>query len=139
MQRILITLDLIILFLVFFLAKNNWLHNTLKYEYLVFLYIIWVIIAWQGGIYAEKSITSFELFFKRTVKVYFIWFIFLNLYLLGLYLYESAELTSGNVPEKLIRIILIIIIPIIALLVKIFIYEKTKIYFKEKSVINLII
>src|SRR5688572_18212691 len=136
MQRILIALDLIILFLVFFLAKKTWLNDTLQYEYLVFFYIIWIIIAWQGGIYAEKSLVSFELFFKRTIKIYFIWFIFLNLYLLALYLYDPDELTSGSPVEKLIRIVLIIMIPVVALLVKIFIYEKTKTYFKEKGLLK---
>lgn len=39
-----------------------------------------MICVWLGGIYGEKTILSFELFFSRTVKVYLFWFSFLILY-----------------------------------------------------------
>ncbi|MEP6594633.1 MAG: exopolysaccharide biosynthesis polyprenyl glycosylphosphotransferase [Ginsengibacter sp.] len=140
MQRILITLDFIILFLVFFLTKQTWLGDSLKYEYLPFIYIVWIIIAWQGGIYAEKSIISFELFFRKTLKVCFIWFIFVSLFLLSFYSFsDSPEIHSGSFPIGVARIILLIVISIIALLIKIFIYEKTKTYFKEKGLLKRIL
>lgn len=50
------------------------------FQYWIWINIIWIISVWLGGIYGEKTILSFELFFSRTVKVYLFWFSFLVLY-----------------------------------------------------------
>ena len=133
MQRILWGLDILILTGVFLLIQKYLLYDKpFNWEYIVLANILWIIIAWQGGIYAEKSILSFELFFRRTVKVYFIWFIFLSLYLI----IKREHIALAAVNTILIIVGLLIIIPIIALFLRIFIYEQTKIYFKEKGLLK---
>jgi len=132
MQRILWGLDIIILTAVFLLIQKYLLHESFNWEYVVLANILWIIVAWQGGIYAEKSILSFELFFRRTVKVYFIWFIFLSLYLI----IRREDIKFATLSNILIIVALLILIPIIALFLRIFIYEQTKIYFKEKGLLK---
>ena len=132
MQRILWGLDILILTGVFLLIQKYLLHYKYNWEYVFLANTIWIIIAWQGGIYAEKSILSFELFFRRTIKVYFIWFIFLSLYLFIV----RSDIDFVGLTTILIIVTLLIIIPIIALFLRIFIYEQTKIYFKEKGLLK---
>ena len=55
-------------------------YSNYYFQYWIWINIIWIICVWLGGIYGEKTILSFELFFSRTVKVYLFWFSFLILY-----------------------------------------------------------
>lgn len=65
----------------FFLkGETNAEYSTYYLQYWVSINVIWIVCAWLGGIYGEKTILSFELFFSRTVKVYLFWFSFLILY-----------------------------------------------------------
>ena len=84
LQAALFSLDIIMLNLVFIFWKfiiNKDIQNSSSFEYWILINSFWVIFAWLGGVYAEKSILSFELFSARTMKAYIIWFIFLILYL----------------------------------------------------------
>jgi putative colanic acid biosynthesis UDP-glucose lipid carrier transferase len=130
MQSILFILDIIVLLLVFYLASIP-AKSLLNHKYLPFVYIIWVIIALQGGIYAEKSLIAFEPFFRKNVKAYFIWFIFGSLHLLFLLFYDNRHL-----PVILAAAAVLITILIITVLIKIVIYEKIKIYFKERGLLK---
>jgi putative colanic acid biosynthesis UDP-glucose lipid carrier transferase len=138
MQRILWGLDILIITGVFILihttllntGKDSWNHLKI-WSYLFYIYIVWFLIAWLGGLYAEKTIISFELFFRRTSKVYFVWFIFLGLFLSLSWLNHNPS-PSG----ALAQIAVLIATPIISLFVRIFLYEKTKTYFKEKGLLK---
>ena len=152
MQRILWALDIIMLAVVFFLVQTlfleplklpNGLTENLQFTwagfkkinwiYLIYVDIVWFLIAWLAGLYAEKIIISFEFFFRRTSKVYFIWYIFLGLYL-------SLEGTPpdgfATTPNITILVLLFVATPVIVLFIRIFLYEKTKTYFKEKGLLK---
>ncbi|MBA2563435.1 MAG: undecaprenyl-phosphate glucose phosphotransferase [Chitinophagaceae bacterium] len=87
LQATLFSLDVIILNLVFIICKaffNEHIPNQYSnsyFEYWILINSFWVIFAWFGRVYSEKSILSFELFSARTMKAYIIWFTFLILYL----------------------------------------------------------
>ncbi len=87
LQATLFSLDIVILNLVFLICNvlfnehASSQYSKFLFEYWVLINSFWVIFAWLGGVYAEKSILSFELFSARTMKAYIIWFIFLILYL----------------------------------------------------------
>jgi putative colanic acid biosynthesis UDP-glucose lipid carrier transferase len=140
MQRILWCLDIIILTGIFVLIQKTLLDNPKPIDwlsnwvYLVCILIAWFLIGWLGGLYAEKTIISFELFFRRTSKVYFIWFVF-SLLLLGLYwlFFPSSYKTPRDI---VIELASIIATPIASLFIRIFLYEKTKTYFKEKGLLK---
>ncbi|MEO6327582.1 MAG: undecaprenyl-phosphate glucose phosphotransferase [Ginsengibacter sp.] len=98
--------------------------------YGILLNIIWVIAAWFGAIYAEKSILSFELFFRRTVKAYLLWFVGC----LILYIYP---LTIDR-PTRLFLIIIILTYSIGLFLMR-FLYIQIKIFFKGKGLLKRIL
>lgn len=86
LQSTLFCLDLVMLNLVFiachFVFKESLPEQylTYHYQYWIWINIIWFICVWLGGVYGEKNILSFELFFGKTIKVYLFWFSFLILY-----------------------------------------------------------
>jgi putative colanic acid biosynthesis UDP-glucose lipid carrier transferase len=131
MQSILFILDFLVLVLIFFLAHTLTSEIPLGYKFLPFAYIVWIIIAWQGGIYAEKTLVSFEPFFKKNIKVYCIWAVFWTLYLTGL-------LAFGGVKLSIIAIAIVVLVTLFSItqFLKIFIYEKVKAYFKGKGLLK---
>ena len=86
LQSTLLGLDIAMLNVVFILSHfffrdripNEYSSSYLQYW--IWINISWIICAWFGGLYREKIILSFELFFGRTVKMYLFWFSFLILY-----------------------------------------------------------
>src|SRR4051812_26622683 len=107
MQRILWGLDILIITGVFFLIQRtlvnkiiDWKHLRI-WSYLFYVYIVWFLVAWLGSLYAEKTLISFELFFRRTSKVYFVWFIFLGLFLSLSWLNDNP---TAKFPGALIQI-----------------------------------
>src|SRR5688500_13294007 len=89
LQFTLFSLDILILNLVIitcklllgFFNEHIPILKNLYVEYWILINSFWLIFAWLGGVYAEKSILSFELYSARTIKAYIIWFTFLILYL----------------------------------------------------------
>ena len=133
MQSILFIVDFLVLVLIFFLAHSLTSKIPLGYKYLPFAYIVWIIIAWQGGIYAEKTLVSFEPFFKKNIKVYCIWAVFWTLYLTGLLSFGDGKF---DIVSMILAIIVLVTLFAIALFLKIFIYEKVKAYFKGKGLLK---
>lgn len=134
LQSTLFILDIIILNLVIIICKIlfNVLFNVdiLKehseaYKYWILINSFWVIFAWLGGVYAEKSILSFELFSARTVKAYIIWSIFLILFLF----FTQEELPLG---EKLFIASTILIFGL-GLFVNRFAYMGIRMYFRKTN------
>src|SRR3954468_16255696 len=86
LQTTLFALDILmlnIIFIAFHLIFRDRIpneNNNYYLQYWIWVNIIWIICAWLGGIYGEKTILSFEPFFSKTVKVFFFWFTFLILY-----------------------------------------------------------
>lgn len=86
LQSTLFGLDIAMLNLVFILSRFFFRdripteYSGYYSQYWIWVNIIWVICVWLGGLYREKIILSFELFFGRTIKMYLFWFSFLILY-----------------------------------------------------------
>lgn len=87
LQGTLFVLDLLMLNLVFVLCKYFFksdipdTYSSYYNQYWILINSFWIIFAWIGGVYAEKSIISFEIFSGRTIKIYVIWFLSIILYL----------------------------------------------------------
>lgn len=74
MRLTLISLDFLILNLVLLLVHFLFTEKIIYINYFILANVTWALIAWLG-VYADKSIISFELFFKRTVRAFLLWFI----------------------------------------------------------------
>ena len=87
LQTVLISLDIIILNLIIFLAsiifdrRISDEYTSHYIEYWILINIVWLLSAWLVGIYSQKNIISFEPFFRKTTKAYLIWITLLFLYL----------------------------------------------------------
>lgn len=86
LQSTLLCLDLLMLNLVF-IASHFFFRDSIPGHYLTYYYqywlwinIIWCTCVWLGGVYDEKNILTFELFFGKTVRAYLFWFPFLILF-----------------------------------------------------------
>ncbi len=81
LQGTLVLLDIIVLNIVFLICKFFFKedipqdYSKYYYQYWILINSFWVIFSWVGGVYAEKSIISFEIFSSRTLKIYIIWFL----------------------------------------------------------------
>ena len=131
MQRILFTFDMLAVLGVFYLVYGFWPSHFSQSSYLPFIYLIWILLAWYGAIYAEKTLTSFDSFFRRNGKIYFIWFVFMFLFWFGSFVWPRS--IGSNF--RLATLLPLIVIPII-LLIKIYIYQKTKNFFKRKELLK---
>ncbi|MEO6453559.1 MAG: undecaprenyl-phosphate glucose phosphotransferase [Ginsengibacter sp.] len=134
MRLTLISLDLIILSLIFimtelFLKKplsSNWYYY---FYYLILINLAWLFTAWLAGVYTEKSIISFELFFRRTLKAFPLWFICVLSYL---YFFTKISTAKWFLPIITIEYSL-------GLLLMRFLYIQIKIYFKGKGLLKRIL
>jgi len=135
MRLTLISLDIIILNLVFIIAKLFFDYPLAKdaasyFNYGILINSFWIVTAWIGGVYAEKSIISFELFFTRTLKAYLIWFICCLVF----YIY----LLTGVAHSKGFLITMVVSFSV-GLLIMRFLYIQIKIYFKGKGLLKRIL
>jgi putative colanic acid biosynthesis UDP-glucose lipid carrier transferase len=87
LQMTLVTLDLFVLNILFFLSqvlvKEN-IHSSNFYAYLQYWMlsnIIWLLLSFFLRTYADKIILNFEYFTKRTTQVYLLWIICMLVYL----------------------------------------------------------
>jgi putative colanic acid biosynthesis UDP-glucose lipid carrier transferase len=135
MQRILIAFDLVVTFGVFCLIANVWFNPSrdfsFPYIYLPFIYIIWILFAWHGAIYAEKTLISFDPFFRRNSKIYFIWFTLIVLTWTVCFVWP--HLISYKVSA--ISILPLAVMPIV-LFIKIYIYHKTRNFYKHNELLK---
>ncbi len=125
----LVTLDLLVLNILFFLSqvlvKEN-IHSTNFYAYLQYWTlsnIIWLLLSFFLRTYADKIILNFEYFTKRTTQVYLLWIICMLVYL-----FFSREFIIS-------RLFIVTTISSfgVGLLVNRFIYLGIKSYFKNSG------
>jgi putative colanic acid biosynthesis UDP-glucose lipid carrier transferase len=127
LQSTLFCLDIAMLNLVFvvlhFVLRGifNDESNNQYLQYWLWINIIWGICVWLGGIYGEKTILSFELFFSRTIKVYLFWFAFLILF----------EFFTGEYILSRLFILVLIVAFGFGLIVNRFAYIGLKLYVKN--------
>ena len=87
LQSTLVFLDLIVLLLSFILPRlffHSRISSSTTYAYLIFAsysFVSWALFSSILGSYAEKIITQFESFSKRSLQVFLLWIIFVLLYL----------------------------------------------------------
>jgi putative colanic acid biosynthesis UDP-glucose lipid carrier transferase len=89
----------------------------------IFSNLMWLLFSFIAGNYAEKIITQFESFTKRTVQVYILWVIFILIYL-----FLSREFLISR-----IFIVSIIILFGIGLLIDRFLYLGIRNYFRSRE------
>lgn len=135
MRLTLISLDILILNLAFAITQFFFNKSFLKdlspyFNYGILINVSWITIAWAGGVYAERSIISFELFFQRTLKAYLIWFI------CALIIYIYLLTTVGNSRAFLATLTILFSL---GLLLMRFAYIQIKIYFKGKGLLKRIL
>src|SRR5688500_11227406 len=86
-----ITLNLIVL--VTQLSLSDSIPVTLFVVYArfwLFLNLAWMLVCWVGNMYNEKYINTFELFARRTTRIYFGW---LGIVMLYLYFFQQFQLS----------------------------------------------
>ena len=129
LQLTLIFLDLIILLLSFIMPRlffNSRIPSTTTYAYLIFAsysFMSWALFSSILGNYAEKIITQFESFSKRSLQVFLLWIIFVLLYLFF----------SREVQVSRFFVISFILIFSIGLFFNRFLYLGIRNYFKSKD------
>ncbi|RYZ26419.1 MAG: undecaprenyl-phosphate glucose phosphotransferase, partial [Sphingobacteriales bacterium] len=68
----LITLNLIVLVTQLWLSDSIPVENFIVYaRFWLFLNLAWMMVCWVGNVYNEKYINSFEMFARRTTRIYF--------------------------------------------------------------------
>jgi putative colanic acid biosynthesis UDP-glucose lipid carrier transferase len=135
MRLTLISLDILVLNLAFLITKFFFDRPLFEGYYPYFNYAAlingaWIVTAWFAGVYAEKSIISFEMFFQRTLKAYIVWFICC----LVLYIYLLTE-----VPNSKGFLATLTVLYSVGLLLMRFLYIQIKIYFKGKGLLKRIL
>ncbi|RZK25683.1 MAG: undecaprenyl-phosphate glucose phosphotransferase [Flavobacterium sp.] len=89
-------LDLFILNLVIFFAKFFFqmdvspASDTVYFHFLIYLNITWLILSWLSGVYREPSISSVEIFTRKSKGLYIFWLCAVLLYL---FFYRQFELS----------------------------------------------
>ena len=87
----LITLNLIVLVTQLWLSESIPVENFIVYaRFWLFLNLAWMLVCWVGNIYNEKYINSFEMFARRTTRIYFGW---LGIVMLYLYFFQQFRLS----------------------------------------------
>src|SRR6476660_1378981 len=87
LQTSLVTLDLFVLNILFFLCRvlvMEGIPSNYLYAYLVYWTlsnVIWLLLSFFLRTYAGKIILNFEYFTKRTIQVYLLWIILILFYL----------------------------------------------------------
>jgi len=87
-QLIFVGLDLLVLNIIFLSVQFTYresifFENTYTYSnFLVLLNLCWLLFSFLGDVYTTKNIVSFELFCRRTSRIYFMWLLSTTLYFL---------------------------------------------------------
>jgi putative colanic acid biosynthesis UDP-glucose lipid carrier transferase len=87
LQLFLVVLDFIVLNTIYLLLRvvyNERITDDLSnyyFEYWIVLNVNWFLLSWISEVYSEKMILSFEIFSKRTLRTYVLWFLCILFYL----------------------------------------------------------
>jgi Undecaprenyl-phosphate glucose phosphotransferase len=101
--------------------------NSVQFTFFwMFLNVSWLIVSAAGAIYMDGSISSYEVFSRRTMHAYFYWVAFVSVYLLFL---SNLEL-----PRKYIA--LIFAAQILLLLLNRFLYLTVQTYLRKSQVLR---
>jgi len=96
LQLVLAGLDLITLNLIVLITQlwlNDYIplaHFVIYARFWLFLNLAWLLACWVGNVYNEKYLNSFELFSRRTTRIYFGW---LGIVMLYLYFFQQFQLS----------------------------------------------
>ena len=129
LQLVLAGLDLITLNLIV-LVSQLWLSEYIPVAHFVsyarfwlFLNLAWLLVCWVGNAYNEKYINSFELFSRRTTRIYFGW---LGIVMLYLYFFQQFQLSRLFISVTLASMG-------VMLLINRFIYLMIRHYFRHQE------
>ncbi len=129
LQLVLASLDLITLNLIV-LISQLWLSEYIPVAHFVsyarfwlFLNLAWLLVCWVGNAYNEKYINSFELFSRRTTRIYFGW---LGIVMLYLYFFQQFQLSRLFISVTLASMG-------VMLLINRFIYLMIRHYFRHQE------
>ena len=129
LQLVLAGLDLITLNLIV-LVTQLWLSDLIPVTHFVvyarfwlFLNLAWLLVGWVGNVYNEKYINTFEMFSRRTTRVYFGW---LGIVMLYLYFFQQFQLSRLFISVTLSSMG-------VMLLVNRFIYLMIRHYFRHQE------
>ena len=87
----LITLNLIVLVAQLWLSESIPLQAFVVYaRFWLFLNLAWMLVCWVGNMYNEKYINTFEVFARRSMRIYFGW---LGIVMLYLYFFQQYRLS----------------------------------------------
>ncbi|HLA51884.1 MAG TPA: undecaprenyl-phosphate glucose phosphotransferase [Flavitalea sp.] len=120
----LITLNLIVLISQLWLSEYIPVAHFVSYaRFWLFLNLAWLLVCWVGNAYNEKYINSFELFSRRTTRIYFGW---LGIVMLYLYFFQQFQLSRLFISVTLASMG-------VMLLINRFIYLMIRHYFRHQE------